>query len=163
MSLSASTSALEAVASSSGNSRKKIIATSFDLGNVAAFDINPFDEKRMLQSSREEREAYLLELASDNTRVLFEALRALPTKTDPDVGSLTVLPKPLVVLPREKPVPVEKPATRWEKFARVKGITKQKRSAKVFDEASGEWKARFGARSAKNAPLADWCEEVKDE
>lgn len=41
--------------------------------------------------------------------------------------------------------PVE---TKWEKFAREKGIVKRKRSKLVFDETSGEWVRRFGFNKA---------------
>ena len=38
--------------------------------------------------------------------------------------------------------------TKWEKFAREKGIVKRKRSKLVFDETSGEWVRRFGFNKA---------------
>ena len=41
--------------------------------------------------------------------------------------------------------PVE---TKWEKFAREKGIVKRKRSKLVFDETSGEWARRYGYNKA---------------
>jgi regulator of ribosome biosynthesis len=50
--------------------------------------------------------------------------------------------------------------TKWEKFAKAKGIVKQKRSAKTFDEDAGEWTASHGGQSKKNRPMADWCKEV---
>jgi len=144
---------------------KKIIPASLDLGRVSLFDINPFDEERMLKSSREVREVYLAELAQENAQSLFDALRKLPRDTDTVTTGdepLTLLPKPFTILPRGKPIPVAKPPTRWEQFAKTKGIHKQKRSAKVFDEASREWKYRYGSKSAKNDPMADWCQEVNN-
>ena len=44
---------------------------------------------------------------------------------------LAELPAPIYRLPREKPVPEEKAETKWEKFAKTKGITKTKRSRMV--------------------------------
>ena len=38
--------------------------------------------------------------------------------------------------------------TKWEQFAREKGIVKRKRSKLVFDETSGEWVRRFGFNKA---------------
>lgn len=143
----------------------KIIPASLDLGRVSLFDINPFDEERMLKSGRETREVYLTELAQENAQSLFDALLKLPRDTDTVTNGdepLTLLPKPLTVLPREKPIPTAKPLTRWEQFAKVKGIKKQKRSSKVFDDASQEWKPRHGSKSAKNDPMADWCQEVDE-
>mgnify|MGYP001615449287 CR=1 FL=1 len=39
--------------------------------------------------------------------------------------------------------------TRWEAFAKEKGIQKKKRSRKVFDEATQDWVPRWGANSVK--------------
>jgi regulator of ribosome biosynthesis len=46
--------------------------------------------------------------------------------------------------------PAPKKDTKWEKFAREKGIplNREKRSQKVFDEVSGEWKFRHGYQKA---------------
>jgi regulator of ribosome biosynthesis len=54
------------------------------------------------------------------------------------------LPAPTTTLPREKPLPKPKEETRWEKFAKEKGIVKRKRERMVFDETAQEWKPRFG-------------------
>lgn len=40
---------------------------------------------------------------------------------------------PATSLPREKPVPKEKALTKWEQFARDKGLTKKKKDKKVWD------------------------------
>ena len=144
---------------------KKLIPVTLDLGNVVLFDVNPIEEEKMNLnrcSSREEREAYLETLTRDNAQLLFNGLYSLPQEESDEMGRLVTLPKATTVIPREKPVPTDKPLTRWEKFAKVKGIKKEKRSAKVFDEASGEWKYRHGSKSANNDPLAGWCEEVKE-
>lgn len=50
--------------------------------------------------------------------------------------------------------------TRWERFAKTKGINKKKRPAMVYEEATGEYKPRFGYGS-KN-PADDWCLPVPD-
>ncbi len=141
----------------------KLIPVTLDLGNVVCFDMNPFDDAKM-SATREEREEYLLQLARDNTQLLWNGLYNLPLSEEgaSESGRLVLLPRATAVLPREKPIPVAKPMTRWEKFANAKGIKKEKRSAKVFDEASGQWKYRHGGKSAKNDPLADWCEEIKE-
>ena len=144
---------------------KKLIPVSLDLGNVVLFDVNPCEEDKLRAIggvSREEREAYLESLSRDNAQLLFNGLYSLPQEESDEMGRTVSLPKATTVIPREKPVPVDKPLTRWEKFAKTKGIQKQKRSAKVFDEASGQWKYRHGSKSANNDPLADWCEEVQE-
>lgn len=147
----------------STTSVKKLIPVSLDLGNVVLYDVNPFDEEKMKTGiQREVREAYLEVLSRENAQLLFNGLYSLPQEESDEMGRTVTLPKSTTVIPREKPVPTDKPLTRWEKFAKTKGIQKQKRSAKVFDEASGEWKYRHGSKSASNDPLADWCEEVQE-
>jgi len=54
------------------------------------------------------------------------------------------LPDPKLVLPRQYPLPKEKVETRWEKFAREKGINSRKKERMVFDEMSQTWKPRYG-------------------
>jgi regulator of ribosome biosynthesis len=61
-----------------------------------------------------------------------------------------VLPfKEEFTLPRTRKLPGPKPETRWEKFARERGIQKQKKERMVFDEDSGEYRPRFGYKRAK--------------
>lgn len=58
-------------------------------------------------------------------------------------------------------MPSEKPATRWERFAKEKGIRKRKHeSKKVYDEATGEWKDRYGFKRAEKDGR-DWLREAK--
>ena len=48
------------------------------------------------------------------------------------------------MLPREKPAPKAKEETRWEAFAKEKGIKKRKRERMVWDEEKKEWAPRWG-------------------
>ena len=59
-------------------------------------------------------------------------------------GSQAELPPPSTVLPREKPIPKAAPPTRWELFAKEKGIKKRKRERMVFDDEKKEWAPRWG-------------------
>lgn len=133
-----------------------------DLGNLAAFDINSFTHQ-LPKLDKTEREALLLENGREISQSLVNALFQLPVSSVPDVGAVVALPKGTTKIPREKPVPKPKPLTKWEKFAKAKGIVKQKRSAHEFDEETKEWAPRFGSKSAKNRDLADWCKEVGPE
>lgn len=47
---------------------------------------------------------------------------------------MAVLPPPTTNLPRSRKVPGPKAMTKWEKFAKEKGIQKKKKDKKVFDE-----------------------------
>jgi hypothetical protein len=44
-------------------------------------------------------------------------------------------------------IPVDKPQTKWEKFAEKKGIMKKKRSRMVLDEETGQYLPRYGYKS----------------
>lgn len=73
-------------------------------------------------------------------------------------------------LPRSKPVPKAKPMTRWEKFAKTKGITKKKKERLVYDETNDAWVPKHGygrigtnSREAKREGKVetDWAYELK--
>jgi regulator of ribosome biosynthesis len=54
----------------------------------------------------------------------------LPTEKS-DVGMLSVLPAEISSLPRSHRLAEKKVDTKWEKFAKTKGITKKKRDRMV--------------------------------
>eukprot|EP01128_Nolandella_sp_AFSM9_P000190 TRINITY_DN10370_c0_g1_i1.p2 TRINITY_DN10370_c0_g1~~TRINITY_DN10370_c0_g1_i1.p2 ORF type:complete len:307 (-),score=105.99 TRINITY_DN10370_c0_g1_i1:1314-2207(-) len=64
------------------------------------------------------------------------------------LGPVVTLPPPTMPIPREKPLPANKMLTPWEKFAKEKGITKQKRSRLVWDNDAKEYLPRFGRNKA---------------
>lgn len=107
-------------------------------------------------------ESTIAALGRDNAQLLFNRIFELPTEPIPhDVGKLALLPPGSTPLPREKPVPKPAPPTKWEAFAKLKGIEKQKRSRMVTDAATGEIAPRFGYKSARSrAEDAEWAIEA---
>lgn len=89
-------------------------------------------------------------IASRLTQCLINKVFSLPSTPLPD-GKLVQLPDPVLRLPRAKPIPKPKPLTKWEKFAKEKGIVKKKRSKLAFDEATQDWKRIHGYDKANNA------------
>jgi regulator of ribosome biosynthesis len=74
------------------------------------------------------------------------------------------LPAASTPLPREKPIPEAKPPTKWELFAKKKGIQDKKREGKmVYDEASGEWVPKWGYKGKNKEGENDWLVEVDAE
>jgi len=73
------------------------------------------------------------------------------------------LPPPSTALPREKPLPIDKALTRWEKFAKEKGIVKKKRSKMIWDEEKQQWAPRYGFGRANNPKdtTQDWLVHAK--
>ncbi|KAG7272300.1 hypothetical protein CRUP_014185, partial [Coryphaenoides rupestris] len=57
------------------------------------------------------------------------------------------------------PVPKPRPPTKWEEFAKLKGIQKKKKTNLVWDEVSKEWKRRHGFKRAKD-DTKEWLIEV---
>ncbi|KAJ2710046.1 Rhodanese- sulfurtransferase, partial [Coemansia spiralis] len=88
----------------------RLIPVEQDLGCLAGFDINMLDDA-VLRTETDAREAYLQKLSREGTQLLVNELFTLPTVIDDD-SVYAALPKRVSVLPREKPVPKEKPMTR---------------------------------------------------
>lgn len=77
--------------------------------------------------------SYLKALARDNTQLLLNRIWDLPFERVDDVV-IAKLPPPSFLLPREKPVPKARAPTKWETYAKDKGITKRKKTKLVWDE-----------------------------
>ena len=79
------------------------------------------------------KDDYLKELARDNTQILLNALWELPTEQNEN-DVVVKLPKPKYILPRHNPHPKPKPLTKWQQFAKDKGIKTTKKSTSTWDD-----------------------------
>jgi len=102
-----------------------------------------------IPASGEAREKALAALTRAGMQTLVHELWQLPTELV-DGFPIAKMPAPTYRLPREKPVPVPKPPTKWETFAAQKGIQNRKRSRMDFDEETGKEMPRFGYGSKAN-------------
>lgn len=132
------------------------MATSLDLGHLMITDTDPV--------SLSESKTDLLARALKNFNYLKNALASLPRSTDEE-GVSVELPKPNLILPKAFPLPIpksERQLTKWQAFAKKKGIKpKKKRSSHVYDDKiSKDWRPRHGSKSAKNDSLSNWVEEL---
>jgi len=129
----------------------------YDLGNLLAIDSKPLDPKSM----RDNLDQYLLTTARDDIQLLYNKLFSLPTTRPPtgDPGVLAELPKGTTITPREKPIPKPRVETKWQQYAKVKGISKKKKDRMVYDE-SGELRARWGYKRI-NDLKDEWVMESK--
>ena len=61
-------------------------------------------------------------------------------------------------------MPTEKIETKWERFARKKGIKKHgdKGGKMVYDEDRGDWIPKWGYKGANKAGEEDWIVEVDE-
>ncbi|XP_052069992.1 ribosome biogenesis regulatory protein homolog isoform X2 [Mytilus californianus] len=112
----------------------------------------------MDESLIKNREDYLKDLSRDNTQILINRIWQLPTHREDEVV-VAELPDVKTPIPREKPVPKKRKATKWEEYARMKGINKKKKGRMVYDEQSKEYKPRWGYKRA-NDDTKDWLIEV---
>lgn len=127
-----------------------------DLGLLASFDTNALDAR----AYRKDREALLLSRTRNATQHLVNHLFQLPIARDPTYGPLATLPAFVSELPREKALPKPKPLTKWEKFAKAKGINKRKKDKMIYDEAREEWVPRWGYQGANKQLENQWLVEV---
>ncbi|XP_057366161.1 ribosome biogenesis regulatory protein homolog [Daphnia carinata] len=133
----------------------KVVELEFDLGNLLAYDINDIDVNQL----RSDKEAFLANLSRDNVQLLINQIFQLPTlKVDNEV--VIKLPPGTTRLPRAKPAPKEKALSKWEKYAKEKGITKRKKSKATWDEELKKWVPRFGYKKALAEKEKNWVVEV---
>jgi regulator of ribosome biosynthesis len=90
------------------------------------------------------------------------ALFSLPHVPSTEPGRVVQLPPPTTRLPRAKPLPQAKPPTKWEQFAKIKGIQKRKRSRMVWDETLQKYMPRWGFKRAGSVDQV-WAVEHKGE
>ncbi|KAL7373969.1 hypothetical protein ABVT39_018604 [Epinephelus coioides] len=129
----------------------------FDIGNLLACDKNRIESRDFKGQKKED---FLRSLARDNTQLLINEIWKQPTERVEE-AIVAKLPDPTTPLPREKPPPKPKPPTKWEEFAKLKGIQKKKKTNLVWDETAKEWKRRWGYKRAKD-DTKEWLIEVPE-
>eukprot|EP00871_Galdieria_phlegrea_P000589 jgi/Galph1/1530/GphlegSOOS_G213.1 len=97
-----------------------------DLGSLLASDLNPVT----VEETKEDIE----KRATTAIEYLIHGLFTLPTMQSEGKNSSRQLPEPKSVVPRAKPIPKEKPLTRWEQFAKGKGVSSYHGYRSINDE-----------------------------
>jgi regulator of ribosome biosynthesis len=108
---------------------------------------------------REDTEAFIQKLTRDNVQLLVNSIWQLPTERL-DEHIVAKLSKPSFALPRARKLPVPRMLTKWEEFAKTKGIKKRVKDKKVWDEVLGKWVPTFGYQKYKAEHDKDWVLEV---
>lgn len=142
----------------------------FDLGNILVNDPNPLE-----LPTNENLNTSLQAIARDGTQSLLNQLLTTCQITSTAAnGVLLNLPSPATPCPRHKPLPTPKAPTKWELFARKKGIgkysskpgaalaDKERRKNLVYDEASGEWVPKWGYKGKNKESENQWLVEVDE-
>lgn len=128
----------------------ELISLSFDSMDIDSGNLLLFSNDVPEDTSTEE-------LSTALVQELINTIFSLPVERS-NVGPLAVLPKPTTQIPREKHLPKPKEDTKWEKFAKEKGIKKRKRSRKLYDEKTDSYKYRWGKDSLAKSN-EDWVYE----
>lgn len=137
---------------------KKELDLEFDIGNLLACDKNTIESRDFREQKKDD---FLRLLARDNTQLLINEIWKQPTERVEE-AIVSKIPEPTTPLPREKPPPKPKAPTKWEEFAKLKGIQKKKKKTNlVWDETAKEWKRRWGYKRAKD-DTKEWLIEVPE-
>ena len=130
----------------------------YDLGNLMVTDVHPLNFAE--EGADKDLETFLIEATREDTQLLINHIFELPT-TRVDMDVVATLPEPTTEIPREKPVPKARAETKWDRFARQKGIKKvKKRGRLIWDDEVREWRPRFGFKKA-NDEMRDWIIPAK--
>lgn len=123
----------------------------FDLGRVAIFDSDPKIETYT--------EDDIVTKTKTNLKLLFTELyklKSLQLGEDDEnrdfdkPENVVTLPKVAIALPRAKPIPKStKQLTKWEEFAKDKGINKKKKARMIWSDQLGKYLPRWGKDSIK--------------
>ena len=94
----------------------------YDLYNLTSFCYHPIDiNQTTIDNKCNEFEEKLYQISCKAAQDLVNQLFQCPVKPS-DVGPVAQLPSEKTRLPREKIIPEPKQLTKWEKFAKQKGI-----------------------------------------
>ena len=116
---------------------------SYDLRNLCC---TSSDSVILNSGDREEMRSVAIKTGQS----LIESIFSLPVEKS-EYGPLVTLPdKEIMKLPRKQHVPEPKPETKWEKFAREKGIKNTKKERMVYDEVNDVYRPRYGYKSIKS-------------
>lgn len=94
--------------------------------------------------------------------LLTSLIATLPLSVNPDHGPILTLPMPTTLLPRAKPLPKPKPLTKWQEFAKKKGIapTSKKEGKLIYDEDTQQWVPKWGYKGANKKVEEQWIHEI---
>ncbi|CAM1318644.1 RRS1 (predicted), partial [Pycnogonum litorale] len=133
----------------------KDIPLEIDIGNLLSVDSNPID----LSKFRSKKETFLKALTRDNTQLLINKIWELPSERHEDV-IVAKLPEPTTIIPRINRLPKTRTLTKWQDFAKTKGIKKRKKDKLVWDKVVKDWRPRYGYKRV-TSDTDNWVMEYK--
>ncbi|XP_012255245.1 ribosome biogenesis regulatory protein homolog [Athalia rosae] len=138
---------------------QKHLDVEIDEGSLLVVDYNSLDQQQV----KNNHEDYIRQLTRDNVQLLINKVWVLPTKRIEE-AIVATLPTPKFVLPRAQRIPKPKPLTKWQQFAKEKGIKSNKnRKPKLnWDEQLQKWIPNYGYKRTEAEKEKNWLVEVSD-
>ncbi|CAK9290300.1 unnamed protein product [Gordionus sp. m RMFG-2023] len=127
----------------------------FDIGNLLVYNPAP------IFSNIKNYNDIIRDITHANVKQLLNRINKLESERKEDV-IVVKLPPCETRLPREKRIPIAKPNTKWEAFAKSKGIKDKKKERMVFDEVTKSWKPAWGYNRANDEKTKNWLIELPD-
>lgn len=126
-----------------------------DLGYLLCDDPNEVDTNTL----KADKEEFIANLTRENVQLIVNELWQQPVERVEEI-IVAKLPDPKIRLPRSRKIPDAPLMTKWQKFAKEKGIKKKKVEKKVFDSELGKWVPSYGYRKAEAERQKEWVLEV---
>ncbi|XP_043508009.1 ribosome biogenesis regulatory protein homolog [Frieseomelitta varia] len=128
-----------------------------DLGTLLALDYNALN----LKALKSQPEEYLRSLTRDNVQILINKIWELPVERVDEV-IVAKLPKQEFILPRARQIPKARPLTKWQQFAKEKGIKRKNKPKVKWDEELQKWIPTFGYKRNKAIKQKKWLIEINN-
>lgn len=133
----------------------KHLECNIDLSFLMCSDPNDIDEVQL----KNNKEQYLTDLTRDNVQLIVNELWECPVERVEETV-VAKLPDPKLILPRARKVPDGPLLTKWQKFAKEKGIQKKKKDKKEYDQELNKWVPTYGFKHAEAEKSKEWVLEV---
>jgi len=128
-----------------------------DAGTLSCDDPNLLDVGAL--KNKNTRDEALRKAHRDCIQVLFNTINTLPKTMYHNLACAT-LPASTMRLPREKSCPTAPKLTKWEQYAKEKGIKKKKKQRSKWDEVAGEHVPTYGKLKVQLEKEKNWVLEV---
>lgn len=123
-----------------------------DLGRLTVFDYDPKYQSITEEDIEKKTISNLHSIFSELYQLKPKQLGLNEENRDYDKPeNVVTLPTPTTILPRSKPVPkTTKSLTKWEEYAKDKGIMSRKKERMVWSEKLNQYLPRWGANNIKS-------------
>lgn len=133
----------------------KHLECKIDLGYLMCSDPNDIDHSELKTTE----DTFIINLTRDNVQLIVNDLWEQPIEKVEET-IVAKLPESKMRLPRSRKIPDVQAMTKWEKFAKEKGIKKKKPEKKIFDQELQKWVPAYGFKKAEAEKQKEWVLEL---